>query len=76
MIAHCVEAHAPLDFVSTHVYANDTAQDVFGTDESIPRSEMVARAARKISNLVKASARPDLPIHWTEYNASTRTKSR
>ncbi len=74
MIAHCVEAHAPLDFVSTHVYANDTAQDVFGTDESIPRSEMVARAARKISNLVKASARPDLPIHWTEYNASYKNE--
>jgi len=25
---------------------------------------------RKVYDEVKASARPDLPIHWTEYNAS------
>ena len=33
-IAHAVENHVPLDFVSTHVYANDTAKDVFGTERS------------------------------------------
>src|SRR5262249_30635224 len=30
----------------------------------------VARAVRKVYDEVKKSARPDLPIHWTEYNAS------
>ena len=74
MIAHCVEANVPLDFVSTHVYANDSAEDVFGTDESIPRSDMVARAVRKVHDQVKASARPDLPIHWSEYNASYKNE--
>ncbi len=34
-IKHCVENNVPLDFVSTHVYGNDRAQDVFGTDENI-----------------------------------------
>ena len=67
---HCVKANAPVDFVSTHVYANDTAKDVFGTNEVIPRSEMVARSVRKVYDQVKASARPDLPIIWSEYNAS------
>src|SRR5580658_4771939 len=70
MIAHCVQAGVPLDFVSTHVYANDSAEDVFGSHEIIPRSDMVGRAVRKVSDQVKASARPDLPILWTEYNAS------
>ncbi len=69
-IKHCVGASVPLDFVSTHVYANDTARDVFGTNEKIPRSEMVARAVRKVYEQVKDSARPDLPIHWSEFNAS------
>src|SRR5713226_4290729 len=32
-IRHCVENGVPVDFVSTHVYANDSAQDVFGTNE-------------------------------------------
>jgi xylan 1,4-beta-xylosidase len=69
-IAHCVEMNVPVDFVSTHVYGNDRAQDVFGTEEKIPRTEMVWRAARKVFDQVKASARPDLPIFWSEYNAS------
>jgi xylan 1,4-beta-xylosidase len=69
-IESCVKSGTPVDFVSTHVYANDTAQNVFGTNEDIPRSDMVARAVRKVYDQVKNSARPDLPIHWTEYNAS------
>jgi xylan 1,4-beta-xylosidase len=74
MIAHCVQAHIPLDFVSTHVYANDLSKDVFGTDEQIDRSEMVGRAVQKVYNQVKSSARPDLPIQWSEYNASYKNE--
>jgi xylan 1,4-beta-xylosidase len=74
MIDHCVAAGIPLDFVSTHVYANDSAEDVFGTHDKIPRSEMVARAVRKVYDQVKRSARPDLPIHWSEYNASYKNE--
>jgi xylan 1,4-beta-xylosidase len=73
-IEHCVKSGTPVDFVSTHVYANDTAQDVFGTTEDIPRSDMVARAVRKVYTQVKSSARPNLPIHWTEYNASYKNE--
>ncbi len=36
----------------------------------MPRSEMVARAVRKVYEQVKDSARPALPIHWSEFNAS------
>ncbi len=32
---HCAKNKIPVDFVSTHVYGNDTAKDVFGTDEKI-----------------------------------------
>ena len=74
MIAHSVEANVPLDFVSTHVYANDRSEDVFGTDEKIPRSDMVARAVRKVYKEVKESKRPALPIHWSEYNASYKNE--
>ena len=70
LIAYCVKNNVPIDFVSTHVYGNDRAQDVFGTDETISRRDMVARAVGKVFDQVKHSARPDLPIHWTEYNAS------
>jgi xylan 1,4-beta-xylosidase len=69
-IRHTSEAHVPMDFVSTHVYANDTAKDVFRTQEKISRADMVCRAAQKVHDEVAASERPDVPIIWSEYNAS------
>ncbi len=69
-IAHCTRDHVPFDFVSTHVYGNDTSQDVFGRKLDIARKDMVARAAKKVYDQVKASAAPDTPIIWSEYNAT------
>jgi xylan 1,4-beta-xylosidase len=69
-IQHCTKNNIPFDFVSTHVYGNDTSQDVFGRKEDIPRRDMVARAAHKIYDQVKNSAAPKTPIIWSEYNAT------
>jgi xylan 1,4-beta-xylosidase len=69
-IAHDVQNNVPVDFVSTHVYGNDTAQNVFDTNENIPRSDMVCRAAKKVHDEVLASPRPQLPLIFSEYNAS------
>jgi xylan 1,4-beta-xylosidase len=69
-VRHCVDTNVPLDFVSTHVYANDTAENVLGSHEQVSRLEMVIRAVKKVHDEVKASARPDLPVFFSEYNAS------
>jgi xylan 1,4-beta-xylosidase len=69
-ISHCVENNVPVDFVSTHVYGNDKAEDVFGTSEKIPRDQMVCRAVKKVHDQIKASGKPDLPLIWSEFNAS------
>jgi xylan 1,4-beta-xylosidase len=73
-IAHCMENRVPLDFVSTHVYGNDSGKDVLDTDETIPRTQMVCRAAQKVHDQVKASSRPALPIFFSEYNASYKNE--
>jgi xylan 1,4-beta-xylosidase len=69
-IQHCADNKVPVDFVSTHVYGNDTAKDVFGTDEKIPRDQMVCRAVKKVHDQIRSSTMPNLPLIWTEYNAS------
>ncbi len=69
-IEYCVQHSLPFDFVSTHVYGNDKAEDVFGTHEKISRRDMVERSVRKVFEEVKRSPRPDTPIIWSEYNAS------
>jgi len=73
-IQHCVEKGVPVDFVSTHVYGNDSAPDVFGTNESIPRDRMVCRAVKKVHDQIKASVRPSLPLIWSEFNASYKNE--
>jgi xylan 1,4-beta-xylosidase len=74
-IRHCQEQGIPLDFVSTHVYGDDPPQGVFGSDAPVPRREMVCRAVDKVHADIKASARPDLPLFMTEFNATYLTRS-
>jgi xylan 1,4-beta-xylosidase len=69
-LAHVKAENVPVDFVSTHVYANDQAKDVFGTDEKIPRDVMVYRSVKKVHDQIAASAFPQLPLIFSEYNAS------
>jgi xylan 1,4-beta-xylosidase len=69
-LAHCKEKNVPVDFVSTHVYGNDRAEDVFGTHEDIKRNQMVCRAVKKVHEQITASAYPGIPLIWSEYNAA------
>jgi xylan 1,4-beta-xylosidase len=69
-IQHAAQENVPVDFVSTHVYGNDSAADVFGTQEQIPRTQMVCRAVRKVHDQISSSVRPHLPLIWSEFNAS------
>jgi xylan 1,4-beta-xylosidase len=70
IIAHAAQNNVPLDFVSTHVYGNDTAKDVFGDDRPIPPHQMVCAAVAKVHDQIKASAMPNIPLIWSEFNAT------
>jgi xylan 1,4-beta-xylosidase len=69
-IRHCHENGIPVDFVSSHVYANDTSQDVFHNEIPVARDRMVCKAVRKVHDEIVASPLPTLPLIWSEYNAS------
>jgi len=68
-IDYCVKQGLPLDFVSTHVYANDTPENA-GVSGPEDRETLLARAVEKVYREVQSSARPNTPIHWSEFNAS------
>ncbi len=74
MIAHATQNNVPLDFVSTHVYGNDSSKDVFGDDAKekgpIPPHQMVCAAVEKVHEQIKNSARPTIPLIWSEFNAT------
>lgn len=69
-IQHCHERGIPVDFISTHVYGDDSAKDVFRSEEHIPRDQMVCRAVGKAHAEIKASALPELPLILSEFNAT------
>ena len=68
--------HVPVDFVSTHGYADDTVENLFGTAEDIPMDDRVARAIAKVHGEIQSSAMPDLPLMWTEWNVQGMNESR
>ena len=75
-LAHTKQANVPVDFVSTHVYGNDTADNVLlkagesKPGETIPRDKMVCRAVQMVHNQIRKSAYPNIPLIMSEYNAS------
>ena len=69
-LEHVKANHVPLDFVSTHVYGNEAARDVFGTEETIGRDKMVWRSVKKVHEEIARSAYPHIPLIFSEYNAS------
>ncbi len=70
MIEHAAQKNVPLDFVSSHIYGNDSAKDVFHSNESIPRDQMVCRAVKMLHEQIQASPRPEMPLIVSEFNAA------
>ncbi len=62
------QRQVPLDFVSSHGYADDTVENLFGTNEDIPMKDRVCRAVAKVRGQMAAAGKADLPLYWTEWN--------
>jgi xylan 1,4-beta-xylosidase len=75
-LKHAAANHVPVDFVSSHGYADDTVENLFGTSESIPMDDRVCRAIEKVRKQIRASALPHLPLFWTEWNVPGRDGAR
>jgi xylan 1,4-beta-xylosidase len=70
------ENHVPVDFVSSHGYADDTVENLFGTNEDIPMDDRVCRAIGKVRRQIRNSTMPKLPLLWTEWNVQGMKESR
>jgi xylan 1,4-beta-xylosidase len=75
-LKHTAASHVPVDFVSTHGYADDSVQDMLGTDENIPMDDRVCRAVQKVHKQIQASTTPNLPLFWTEWNVPGQMEAR
>lgn len=75
-LKHTAAAHVPVDFVSTHGYADDTVQDMLGMNENIPMDHRVCLAVQKVRKQIQASSTPNLPLFWTEWNVPGTMQAR
>jgi xylan 1,4-beta-xylosidase len=74
---HHVQAEkVPLDFVSSHGYADDTPENLFGSQADVPMDDRVCRAIAKVRNEINAAASSKLPLFWTEWNVQGMKESR
>ena len=75
-LKHTADNHVPVDFVSTHGYADDSVEDLFGTNENISMDDRVCRAIGKVRIEIHSSPYPALPLFWTEWNVQGMKESR
>jgi len=79
-LKHIAENNVPLDFVSSHGYADDTVENMFPEDPSVPRDlpmdQRVCRAIAKVRGQMKAAGKPTMPLFWTEWNVPGHDQSR
>jgi len=66
-IRHVAAENVPTDFISSHGYADDTVEDLFGTHENVPMEQRVCRVIKKVHDQIASSALPSLPLMWTEW---------
>ena len=70
-LAYCAQHNAPVDFVSSHVYADDPQENLFGKEMNYPREAVIPLALKAAKTKIRASAFPNLPLvisEWTSQN--------
>jgi len=76
MINYCTNNKVPLDFVSTHLYAQDEQINYPNRKGSpYPIGDYFAAQVKGVQQEVKNSVRPDLELHYTEWNTQAAKDS-
>lgn len=72
-LAHVKKSGAPVDFVTAHTYGVDGGfLDEKGQADTklSPRPDAIVGDAQRVRGQIQASAFPDLPLYFTEWNTS------
>ncbi len=79
-LAYTNEHHVPVDFVSSHGYADDTIDNLFPNDKSVsrdtPMDNRVCLAVKKVRAQMNAAGYAKTPLFWTEWNVQGQSESR
>ena len=65
----CTSKQVPVDFVSSHIYPDDSQEKVFGKGVAYPFEQVIQQALLKLKSQIKASKLPNLPLYITEWSS-------
>ncbi len=67
-LRHVSTHHVPIDFISTHAYADDTSVSLFGSQRPVPYDDRVCLFLGRVRGEIARSPLPKLPLYLTEWN--------
>ncbi|HYD50848.1 MAG TPA: hypothetical protein VEB21_21005, partial [Terriglobales bacterium] len=70
-LAFCASENAPVDFVSTHVYAGDEQKTLFGVDRKLSVNGVIPAAIRQSRQQIEGSRFPGLPLYLDEWSSDS-----
>ena len=66
-VNYCATNNAPVDFISTHVYAGDNQHVLFGAEAKMSENDVVPSAIRKVRAQIDATPLAGRPLWITEW---------
>ncbi len=69
LLQFCATENMPIDFASSHIYADDPQKAVLGEDHHYPIEEVMPRALAMMKQQIKASKYPDIPLYISEWSS-------
>ena len=75
-LTHVSSNHVPIDFISTHAYADDEPIGLFGNPRPVPYDDRVCLAVEHVRRQIAGSRLPNLPLYLTEWSVMGRDNAR
>ena len=67
-LEHVSSKRVPVDFISTHAYADDATIGLFGRHLPVPYDDRVCLAVERVRREIASSPLPKLPLYLTEWS--------
>jgi xylan 1,4-beta-xylosidase len=68
---YCAQSNAPVDFFSTHAYAGDSQQTLFGQADSYAQADVIPQAMRRVRQQIDASPFHGRPLWLSEWSSDS-----
>lgn len=70
-LAYCQANSLPVDFVSTHLYAGDKQEKLFGKANAYPQNDVIPAGVAQVRAQIDASAFPGIPLWLSEWSSDS-----